>query len=121
MGLIEHFEEAKILEILKEARRVVTHNGKVAIGVPNILNPEFFVHWLFGRGDENIIRPKKLLYLLGLAGFRSVYIEYVPEVIFWRRFFKTKIGLKFLNFYSERIEKIIKKLGFLIIAIGENP
>ena len=121
MGLIEHYEEKKIFDILVESKRVVVPGGKIMIGVPNIANPEFFMGWLFGGRDENIMGPKRLLKLFRSVGFNNVHISYIPEVIFCRSFFKSKLGLRILNFYSSRIEKTLEMMGFLIVAIGENP
>ncbi len=61
-GLIEHFNDNGIKQILSEMRRVAMPNGHIFIAAPNFFSPDLIRIWIkFGKGSERHITIKKMI------------------------------------------------------------
>ncbi|GAI07041.1 unnamed protein product [marine sediment metagenome] len=107
-GLLEHFHDKMILQILKECRRVLKPKGLASMTIPNFFSPEII--WRIiknkGKGSERHLSKSKMKKLMKLAGFKNVkFINAHASVA--PSFFP------FQNWFTKFIDNAIKPLDYL--------
>lgn len=108
IGLIEHFSDQVIQQMIEEMYRLVEKGGHVFIAVPNFFSPNLMTLWFkYGKGSERYISLKRLIELTMQAGlalksyghseftFSKNVNCFIPESI---EKFLGKMGLGFLNY-----------------------
>ncbi|MFH1388376.1 MAG: class I SAM-dependent methyltransferase [Patescibacteria group bacterium] len=112
-GLIEHFGDNEIKQILPEMRRVTNPNGYIFIAAPNFFSPDLMRIWLkFGKGSERYIAIKDMI---------SLYIKelFPNDKLISHKHFGFVLGSSILPTY---IEKKLGRLGlgFLNYIIAQK-
>ncbi len=81
VGLIEHFDDNFIGEVLKESYRILKPGGILFLAVPNFFSPDLISIWnKYGKGSEKYISKKKLEQYILDVGFvtkKVAHLEYV--------------------------------------------
>lgn len=117
VGIVEHFDNATSLKLVRKIVKDVKKNGQVLIGVPNFLSPDLLSIWAkSGKGNEKFYSKKKLRSLLANSGL--VDIKVTTSTFFYPSFIPSWIT-KF-----ESLENFLGKrlgLGFLVIGSGKKP
>lgn len=113
-GLLEHFGDDVIIQILLECKRVMKKNAKIAMTVPNLISPEIVYRILRdgGIGTERHLSKRRLLRLFKEVEFKNVKVQsasasVIPSCI------KVKV-----NLLSQLIDMLIP-LDYLRMVIGE--
>ena len=124
--LIEHLEQDAVAALLTEARRVMTHQGRIIVSTPDYGGVWPLVEWLLNRvGDVsyedqhiNKFNKRRLRATLETAGFKNInvrsYLFAAP--------FAAALGWRFADFF-EKLEPrfIVDHMGLLLIATAEAP
>jgi len=76
-GLLEHFGDDDIIQILSECKRVMKKNAKMAMTVPNLISPEIIYRILRdgGIGSERHLSKRRLMRSFREAGFKNIKIQ----------------------------------------------
>lgn len=75
-GVIEHYPDIEIVQIIKKMMALAMKNGLVIITVPNLLSPQS-IYWMLkeGKGSEKYLSHQKLKALMLRAGLVNVQIR----------------------------------------------
>jgi len=76
-GLLEHFSDKEILQLLSECKRVLKPNSNIMMLIPNLFSPEIIWRMIKnkGKGTERSFSKNKLINLFNKARFHSIKVE----------------------------------------------
>ncbi|KKP46785.1 MAG: Methyltransferase type 11 [Candidatus Woesebacteria bacterium GW2011_GWA1_33_30] len=124
-GVLEHYNDAEKVELIKKMWKLVKPGGKILITTPNLYDIPFIVakkilefrkKWSFGL-EENM-SMKKIRDLAKKAGVTNIHIyAYNPIVGFWFFPYGREIT-DFLKLNTFKYHKRITKFGHVIIMYG---
>lgn len=111
IGLVEHFTDNSIEEILIESVRILKKDGVMFLAVPNFLSPDIISIWhKYGKGSERYISKKQLrryMYNLDLEVVKVGNLKYVNNFFTKHEMpnvesFLGQAGFGFLNYIIVR-------------------
>ena len=116
-GMLEHYRDEKIIELINKMILLAKEGGLIAITVPNLLSPQS-IFWMLteGKGSERYLGRKKLVQTLKKSGLEDIEIRnlnfWLPSFLPYKWAVKTsKIkALNNLNFFA-----------WLFTAVGKKP
>lgn len=113
-GVIEHYSDNIIKDILAEMIRVTKPGGKVMLTVPNLLTPEIIYRmFTIGKGTERFFSRNKLKNVMENAGLKNVKIYSVDCIL------PAFIPIKITDILS-KYERFFPSLGFMYVGVGKR-
>jgi 2-polyprenyl-3-methyl-5-hydroxy-6-metoxy-1,4-benzoquinol methylase len=113
-GVIEHYDDDKIIEMIKKMASFVKKDKLVIVTIPNLLSPQS-IYWMLkvGKNSERYLSHSRLVFLMRKSGLKNIQIK---NFNYWLpSFFPYKWAIKSSNF---KVLNNTKLLSWLFSGIG---